>query len=82
MINPSWNFIEAVDNIEAVKDYYIGLLSSFSIYETRQKKITIQTIRGAVYELEILEWQKDRIWEYLNGDENISTLKNIANRQK
>lgn len=82
MIDKRWNFKQAVENIKAVKDYYIELLSSFSIYETKQKRITIQEIRKQVYELQILEWQKDKLWEYMNDDETLTTLIIIANRQK
>ena len=82
MIDKGWNFKQAVDNIRAVKDDYLGLLSSFSIYETKQKRIKIQEIRKQIYELEIFEWQKDRLWEYMNDDETLNTLISIANRQK
>ena len=82
MIDKRWNFKQAVENIKAVKDYYIGLLSSFSIYETKQKRMMIQETRNKLYELEILEWQKDKLWEYMNDDETLTTLIIIANRQK
>jgi len=81
MISPEWDFVEAVNNIEAIKDTYEGLLSSFSIYEVRQKKAVIQSFRDNIYELKILEWQKDKLWEYLNGDIYYVVLKSLI-RQK
>ena len=81
MIDKKWDFKQVVDNIGAVKDCYKGLISSFSIYQIKQKKILIQEIRKQIYGLGILEWQKDKIWEYMNDDESIITLLAIANRQ-
>lgn len=82
MIDKKWDFKQAVENIKTIRDTYKGLLSSFSIYETRQKKSLIQEVRKEIYELEILEWQKDKLWEFLNDDETILTLQSIVNRQK
>lgn len=82
MINASWTFSEAINNIKAVKDYYIGLLSSFSIYEILKKRIAITNFRNEVYNLDILEWQKDKLWEFLNGDVPYIILCGLRNRQK
>lgn len=81
MINPMWDFVEVINNIEAIKDTYEGLLSSFSIYEVKQKKAVIQSFRNDVYELKLLEWQKDKLWEYMNGDIPYFILKSLI-RQK
>ena len=81
-INLLWSFSEAVDNIKAIKEHYVGLLSSFSIYELKQKNIAIGTIRKEIYSLKILEWQKDKLWEYMNDDIPFIMLKALGNRQK
>lgn len=81
-INPFWDFGEAVENIKAIKSYYIGLLSSFSIYEIKQKVIAQAEIRNQIYELDIFEWQKDKLWEYMNDDIPYIMLKALGNRQK
>lgn len=81
MIDTSWNFNEAINNIKAVKDKYIGLLSSFSIYEIKEKRIAICNIRKQIYKLNILEWQKDKLWEFMNGDVPYIILCGLRNRQ-
>ena len=81
-INLFWDFGEAVENIKAVKDYYISLLSSFSIYEIKQRNIAQREIRNNIYQLDIFEWQKDKLWEFMNGDVPYSVLKSLGNRQR
>ena len=81
-INLLWSFSEAVDNIKAIKEHYVGLLSSFSIYEGKQKNIVIKETRNQIYSLDIYEWQKDKLWEYMNDDIPFIMLKALGNRQK
>jgi len=81
-INLLWDFKEAVDNIKAIKEHYVGLLSSFSIYEGKQRNIAQGEIRNQIYSLDILEWQKDKLWEFMNGDVPYSVLKSLGNRQR
>lgn len=65
-VNPSWNYKDLVKNIRTLKISYWECLTSFSnileenqyIYETRKN----------IYVLNIEEFQKDRVWEYMNGD--------------
>jgi len=81
MINASWDFREAVNNIKAIKDKYTSLLSSFSIYECKQKGIMIHEVRKEIYELQFEEWKKDKLWEFMNGDIPYILLKSLI-RQK
>ena len=82
MIDTSWSFSQAVNNIRTIKDQYIGLLSSFSIYELKQKNIAMGEIRKEIYSLKILEWQKDKLWEFMNNDIPFNVLYTLGNRQK
>lgn len=82
MIDISWDFKNIVEHIEEVKLEYNRVLASFSIFECSTKKDYIVSIRKEIYNLDIFEWQKDRLWEYLNDDETLDTLILIANRQK
>lgn len=81
-INLLWDFGEAVDNIRTIREQYEELLSSFSIYELKQKGMLIKAIRDKIYQLNIFEWQKDKLWEYMNGDIPYIILKGLGNRQK
>jgi len=81
-INVLWSFGEAVENIKAIKEYYIDLLSSFSIYEGKQKNIAQGEIKRQIYSLGILEWQKDKLWEFMNDDVPYAMLVHLGNRQK
>ena len=82
MIEVSWNFVDIVKHIEEVKLEYNRVLASFSIFEGKSKRNYIISTRQKVYDLNLREWEKDRIWEYLNNDEELDTLILIANRQK
>lgn len=82
MIDVSWDFKKLVEHIEEVKLEYSRVLASFSIFEYRAKREYIISIRKKIYNLDLFEWQKDRVWEYLNDDETLNTLILIANRQK
>lgn len=82
MIDISWDFRNLVEHIEEVKLEYNRVLASFSIFNSKLKREYIINARKEIYNLSIFEWQKDRVWEYLNGDETLDTLILIANRQK
>lgn len=81
MIDVNWSFSEAVNNIKAIRDKYTGLLSSFSIYEAKQRGVVIHEIRSEIYELKFEEWKKDKLWEFMNGDIPYILLKSLI-RQK
>ena len=82
MIDTSWTFNEAINNIKAIKDEYIGLLSSFSIYDGKQKKAVIHNVRKEIYKLQFEEWKKDKLWEFMNDDIPYIILVGLRNRQK
>lgn len=76
-------FKQIIVKIEAIKDQYKGTLSLFSCGFDIKKRIkyTKQT-RNQIYSLNILEWQRDRIWDYMNDYMTYNELLEIANRQK
>lgn len=66
------SFKEIVMNIEALKvNYNVALMSFFNVNK-------IYTWKQFIYSFNLKEWQKDRIWEYLNNDISINELRIIA----
>ena len=68
LIDVSWDFKNLVEHIEEVKLEYSRVLASFSIFDGKLKREYIISTRKEIYNLDIFEWQKDRVWEYLNDD--------------
>ena len=64
-INSSWNYKDIIANIRTLKLSYLERLTSF-FYVTQQNKF-VKATRDSLYALHIEEFQKDRIWEYMNG---------------
>lgn len=81
-INLFWDFGEAVEHIRALKREYYRVLASFSIYEIKEEVKYKHDLRSRIYELDIFEWQKDKLWEFMNGDVSYSVLLMLGNRQK
>ena len=78
-LSQNWNFKDVKDNIEALVSQYKGTLASFSIYEHKQKIEALRQMKVQVYSFNnILYWQKDRLWEVLNGDFDILEFKIIG----
>lgn len=57
-----------IDNGRTLRGMYQELLCPFF----NEKEIRFW--RNLLYQLELEEWKKDRIWEYLNGDIEIEEL--------
>lgn len=64
-INPSWNYKEIVANIKTLRLQYQEALTSFNYIQDENN--FIRETRNNLYILHIEEFQKDRIWEYING---------------
>jgi hypothetical protein len=65
-------FRQFVENCEALKSQYEEVLSPF---------FNVQLVRcwkKMIYGLNIEEWKKDRLWEYLNDDVPIELLKKLV----
>jgi len=80
MIVESWTFEEIVKNIKAVKLQYEDVLSSFSIWETKEKTNYKREVRDSIYSLNMEEYKKDRLWEYMNDCLDFIVLKQIYER--
>ena len=61
-------------NARTLKELYSGLLMPFF----NEKEIRFW--RNLLYSLNLEEWKKDRIWEYLNGDVELEILLDIYER--
>lgn len=81
-INILWSFREVVRNIRALKEEYQGTLTLFSYATIKEKREYIERTRGKIYSLQLMEWQKEKLWEYMNDDVEFKVLISIANRQK
>ncbi len=69
-----------------------GIFKSFILYSRTLKELyksllmpffnvkEIRFWRDLLYSLDIEEWKKDRIWEYLNGDVELEVLIEIYER--
>lgn len=67
-IDPSWTYRQATLNIKALKQQYEGVLSSFSLFQAKEWADFIISTRDQFYALHLLEWQKDNLWNYMNGN--------------
>ena len=65
-------FKQFVENCEELKEQYNGLLTPFFIAGM------IKCWKTMIYSLKLLSWQKDRIWEVLNGDFDVDELKKMC----
>lgn len=65
-INPSWNYSEIIDNIRTLRHDYERVLASFSYLRDENKFIKVT--RDNLYAMNLEEFEKDRVWEYMNGD--------------
>ena len=64
IINPFWNYSEIVKNIRTLRHNYERVLASFSFI--RDENNFIRETRDSLYAMQLEEFQKDRIWEYMN----------------
>lgn len=64
-INPTWNYNQIVANIRTLRLQYNEVLTSFD-YVREQNKF-IKATRDNLYAMNLEEFEKDRIWEYMNG---------------
>ena len=66
-------FKQFAENCEELKEQYNGLLTPF--FNARM----IRCWKTMIYSLKLLNWQKDRSWEVLNGDFEVDELKKMCN---
>lgn len=81
-INQNWTFKEVVDNLESLKTDYEGILATFSYFDLHEEVKFRKKTRNKVYSLNLQNWEKDKIWNYMNGFEFLYVLKGIVERRK
>lgn len=81
-INQNWTFKEVVNNLKSLRTDYEGILATFSYFNIHEKAEFRRKTRDKFYSLNIIEWEKDKIWSYMNGFEFLYVLKDIAKRRK
>lgn len=81
-VNPEWTFKEVVDNLKSLRTDYEGILATFSYFDLHEKVLFLKNTRDSFYSLNIQEWEKDKIWDYMNGFEFLYVLKGIVKRRK
>ena len=81
-VNPNWTYRQAALNIRALKHRYDCVLMSFSLWQTKEWADFISSTRDQFYALDLLEWQIDNLWNYMNGNFPYFYLIHSASRYK
>lgn len=75
----NWKFCDIQDNIEMIKAQYVGILSSFFNCQIKERGIALHSMKQQVFKYEnILYWQRERLWEVLNGDFEIEEFRRLC----
>ena len=78
-LQENWKFKDVKKNIEALVSEFEGLLSPFLYFETKERRNMLHNMKQQVFNYaNILYWQRERLWETLNGDYEIIKFKNIG----
>lgn len=77
-LEENWKFKDVKDNIEALVTEYEGLLSPFSYFELKKRGILLHKLKEQVFNYNNIQyWQRERLWETLNGDFDIEDFKKL-----
>ena len=77
-LQENWKFKDIKENIEALVTEFEGLLSSFSYFELKKRGVLLHRLKEQVFNYKnILYWQRERLWEVLNGDFEIDDFKKL-----
>ena len=82
VVNKNWTFEEAVKNIMTLKSQYCDILASFSCYEIKDKVNFKRNLRNSFYSMNLKVWVIDKLWEYMNDYEELSTLIILSSKRK
>ena len=81
-ISPNWTYKETIKYIKLIKDEYQEILSSFSMWEAKEWADFIYSTRTKFYTLNLMEWQIEFLWKYMNGYLSFEKLKQSSTRYK
>ena len=73
-IDPSWSFKQIVINFTKIKAEFDGKLSAFSYFKLHDKVLFLKDVKNLIYSLPLQTWQKNKIWDCLNDNIQISDL--------
>jgi hypothetical protein len=82
IVDKNWTYRQAIYNIKTLKNRYEASLTSFSSFDSKYRADFIYSLRHQFYALNLLEWQKDNLWKYMNGDMALNDLIISALRYK
>ena len=82
IVNKNWTFEEAVKNIMTLKSQYCDILASFYCYEIKDKVNFKRNLRNSFYSMNLKVWEIDKLWEYMNDYEELSTLIILPSKRK
>ncbi len=69
MIDNSWTFQDIIKNIEAIRTFFNSSCASFCYFDKHSLIVFKRNFKATIYSLNASDSQKDKIWQYLNGDE-------------
>ena len=81
-IDSNSNFRDIMNNILKIKEDYNRILSSFLLEDIKKRNMFLRETKRKIYDLKFAVWKKDKIWNYLNGNEYYDTLLGILDREK
>ena len=77
-LQENWKFKDIKENIEALVTEFEGLLSPFSYFELKKRGYILHQIKEQVFNYANIQyWQRERLWETLNGDFEIEDFKKL-----
>ena len=68
MIDNNWTFSDVVSNIETLKTYYGGILTSFSVFERKKALLLMRKFKTQIYSLHFEEYKRNLAWRYINDE--------------
>lgn len=77
-LQENWKFKDVKENIEALVSEFEGLLSSFLYFQSKEKLNTLRELKTQVFSYKNIQyWQREKLWETLNGDFGIDDFVNL-----
>lgn len=78
-LDSDWKFKDVQDNIETIKARYEFILSSFLLFQRKERGYALHKMKQEVFNYENIQyWQRERLWEVLNNDFTIEEFKRLG----